>query len=182
MSDEIIIRYCAPTLAGIKTGNLFSFPYKSELETDTDLKQLNQILLPKGLQAVALGKKKNRTLILIYRKCYLERDLTSVSARQILQERQYPDDIDSCINHLGQRLKTCSEFPHEIGLFLGYPTEDIIGFICNKASNSKYTGTWKVYGDVAKAKKSFEQFEKCTDIYYKVFKKGLPLERLVVAV
>ena len=32
MSEDIIVRYCAPTLAGIKTGNMFSCPFVDEDE------------------------------------------------------------------------------------------------------------------------------------------------------
>ena len=39
------------------------------------------------------------------------------------------------------------KFPHEIGIFLGYPLADVAGFIRNKGRNCKCIGTWKVYGD-----------------------------------
>ena len=45
------------------------------------------------------------------------------------------------------------EFPHEVGLFLGYPPEDVEGFIENKACSCKLTGYRKVYSDEEKAKK-----------------------------
>ena len=32
MSDEMIVRQCAPTLAGIKTGSLFPCPYESRTQ------------------------------------------------------------------------------------------------------------------------------------------------------
>ena len=37
------------------------------------------------------------------------------------------------------------DFPHEIGLLLGYPPEDVIGFIENRGQNPLYIGYWKVY-------------------------------------
>ncbi len=39
------------------------------------------------------------------------------------------------------------QFPHEIGLFLGYPPEDVCGYIRNKGKCQKCTGHWQVYGD-----------------------------------
>ncbi|MBQ7128480.1 MAG: DUF3793 family protein, partial [Clostridia bacterium] len=74
------------------------------------------------------------------------------------------------------------QFPHEVGLFLGYPPEDVKGFIENNAKCSKCVGCWKVYGDEEKAKKCFENYKKCTRIYKELYLKGKTIERLTVAV
>jgi hypothetical protein len=39
----------------------------------------------------------------------------------------------------------CAEFPHEIGLFLGYPPEDVKSFIENDGKNYACRTHWKVY-------------------------------------
>lgn len=65
---------------------------------------------------------------------------------------------------------------------MGYPPEDVIGFIENKASGCKTAGCWKVYGDEDAAKKIFKKYKKCTDIYCDKYKKGRSIERLTVAV
>ena len=44
------------------------------------------------------------------------------------------------------------EFPHEVGLFLSYPPEDVKGFIDHRANDFKCAGLWKVYGDEEKAR------------------------------
>ena len=44
MSEEYLIRNCAPTLAGIKTGSLFTCPYSSKAEVISSLRGLNQKL------------------------------------------------------------------------------------------------------------------------------------------
>ena len=49
-----------------------------------------------------------------------------------------------------------------MGLFLGYPPEDVRGFIENRAAGCKLIGCWKVYGDVDAAKEKFASFERCT--------------------
>ena len=40
MLDEFLIRHSAPTLAGLKTANLFWFPWKDEEELNQSLPQL----------------------------------------------------------------------------------------------------------------------------------------------
>ena len=48
MSEEILIRQGAPTLAGIKTGSLFPCPCENREALLTDIRQLNRRLSPKG--------------------------------------------------------------------------------------------------------------------------------------
>ena len=54
MSDEILVRHCAPTLAGLKTANMFNCEYDSEEEMREDLRELNRRLSSKGVMAVPL--------------------------------------------------------------------------------------------------------------------------------
>lgn len=42
MSDEFIIRHCSPTLAGLKTGNLFNCPFQDKEELLLSIRSLNQ--------------------------------------------------------------------------------------------------------------------------------------------
>ena len=74
------------------------------------------------------------------------------------------------------------EFPHEVGLFLSYPPEDVKGFIDHRAVGFKCAGLWKVYGDEEKARSLFEKYRKCTEIYCTLRQSGLKLEQLAVAV
>ena len=75
----------------------------------------------------------------------------------------------------------CSDtFPHEIGLFLGYPPKDVKGFIEEGPRCAKCTGCWQVYGDEEKALKTFERYRKCTEVYCAQVSCGKSLERLTV--
>ena len=58
------------------------------------------------------------------------------------------------------RLAQREDFPHEIGLFLGYPLGDVIGFIKNAGQNCKCVGCWKVYCNECEAIKAFAMIEK----------------------
>ena len=72
-------------------------------------------------------------------------------------------------------------FPHEVGLFLSYPPEDVRGFIDNHARNCKYLGFWKVYGDVEKAKRTFANYERCTEAYCRKWSMGASLPSLIIS-
>lgn len=182
MSDQYLIQHCAPTLAGIKTASLFTRPYQSQDELMRALRQLNKRLLSKGLRVLPLRISQHKALIYLYRPKMLCADLSDELAARILQHHGY--DITSsekCVVHLAKKLRTQQEFPHEIGLFLGYPPEDVCGFMENKACNCKCVGCWKVYGDEVAAKKKFAQYKKCTKIYWEQWCNGKDIERLAVA-
>ena len=147
MSDELIIRNCSPTLAGIKTGSIFSCPYRSNRELMDDIRSLNRRLVPKGLRVLPLRCTEKRALIYVFRANDLRRDLSNQAVIELLRKRGYRDiRLEPCVCQLIGRFRENGEFPHEIGVFLGYPPEDVCGFIENKACGHKCVGCWKVTG------------------------------------
>ena len=65
-------------------------------------------------------------------------------------------------------------------MFLGYPAEDVSGFIRHGARCAKCVGTWKVYGDEESARKKFALYQKCTRLYREAYRKHINLARLLV--
>ncbi|MCH5297005.1 MAG: DUF3793 family protein [Ruminococcus sp.] len=181
MSEDLIIKHCSPTLAGIKTGNLFSTNYNTKQELKDFIARLNRIFSNKGVQVIPLKFGNGRVLIYVFRPSLLASDLSDEYACKLLKNQGYHSlDMNSCIAKLKQRVSTCTEFPHEIGLFLGYPPEDVYGFILHKGSGCKCAGLWKVYGDEEQAVKKFNKFRKCSDIYYSKWLQGTTLQKLTV--
>ena len=181
MSEEMIVRHCSPTLAGLKTGSLFSCSYNKRSELIEFLRGLNLELHQKGIRLVPLKIKDNTALVYVYRPSLLDRDLSGDEVCALLCERGYcVGNCCKCLKELMRRLENNEDFPHEIGLFLGYPLEDVKGFIENKAENSKLAGCWKVYGDADEAKKTFDKFKKCKSVYQKQWADGKPLNKLAV--
>ena len=91
------------------------------------------------------------------------------------------EDSKKAVERLKERIRQLEDFPHEIGLFLSYPIEDVLGFIENRGKNYILNGYWKVYGNEEEARKSFFKYRKCTDVYHKLFMGGTPIEKLVRA-
>lgn len=182
MSEEMLIRHCSPTLAGLKTANLFTSSYHDKAEIFDFLRKWNTQLHQKGIRLLPLQLKRGKALIYVYRPSQLSKDLSDGEVREMLCSCGYcTDSCEKCIARLIRRLHLNEEFPHEIGLFLGYPVEDVKGFIENKADCAKCVGCWKVYGDREKAQKQFERFKKCTRIYQKQWADGIPLTKLTVS-
>lgn len=181
MSEELIIEHCSPTLAGIKTGNMFSVKVTEETDIINDVRELNRILRKKGLRVIPLKKTSGYALIYIYRPEYLKKDLSDPIALSILKKKGYePANPDCCIAQLIRYLKDDSSFPHEIGLFLGYPPTDVECFMNNTRKGVKCCGCWKAYSEPDKAKKVFERYKKCTESYRKLNKRGKTLAQLAV--
>ncbi|MCM1365473.1 MAG: DUF3793 family protein [Faecalibacterium sp.] len=183
MSEELLVRHCSPTLAGMKTGNIFNCKFEDTDEMKSSIRCWNRTLVKKGLRVLPLRRQEDRVLIYVYRPAKLSQDLKCNMADKILQERGYDTNkANCCILELIKRLKKNEDFPHEIGLFLGYPPEDVQGFIENRAADCKCVGCWKVYGDAESAQKLFAKYKKCTDVYCTMFANGRSVERLTVAV
>ena len=104
-------------------------------------------------------------------------------ASELLRQAGYANESCArCVAQLIRRFRESGEFPHEVGLFLSYPPEDVKGFIDHRANGFKCAGLWKVYGDEAKAQALFAKFKKCTEIYCALWQTGSKLEQLAVAV
>ena len=182
MSEETLVQFCAPTLAGLKTGNLFGAEYQSPQEVRQQVRRLNRILVPRGLRAIPLCYGRSRAQIYVYRPSYLTRDLQNREARQLLKELGYrQENPNGCLKELVRRLQPGGDFPHEIGLFLGYPPEDVRGFMEHGAADCKCVGCWKVYGDEEAARKTFRRYKKCTEVYCKKWRCGATFQQLIVA-
>lgn len=182
MSEELLVRQCAPTLAGIKTGNLFSCDCRDRAALMRQIRELNRRLAPKGLCLLPMRVGGGRALLYLYRPARLRSDLADRNAAALLREAGY--DCTSCARCLGgliRRLRAAAEFPHEIGLFLSYPPEDVRGFMEHHAADFKCVGTWKVYGDEAAAKRQFAKYRSCTELYCRLWRAGSSVERLAVS-
>ena len=142
MSEDLVIRHCSPTLAGIKTGNLFSCDCPCRKELTKALSGLNRKLVPRGIRILPLRVCGGRALIYTYRPHALESDLADQRVRELLLQYGYtPENLNACVLHLICRLRTAEEFPHEIGLFLSYPPRMFWG---SSITRPAITSAWAV--------------------------------------
>ena len=109
------------------------------------------------------------------------------STLDLTAEGYDPSSLSACIEKLHKRIcgtdlqsqmtGRCS-FPHEIGFFLGYPYEDVIGFIDNEGENFLCSGCWKVYAKERDAQTCFCCYKNCTTMYQQLFDEGVSIECL----
>jgi hypothetical protein len=159
--ESMITCFAAPVLSGLKCGVLLNLCRQGK-----DLracwanakKPLEESL---SVEFAEISSKESSVLLLIYRKAPLLEALSAAGAKEILLGLGYADGFDSAELYLKEMISRFNGgIPHEIGLFLGYPPEDVLGFIENEGKNSKLSGYWKVYGDEIGALKKFKEYKK----------------------
>ena len=157
-----------------------------------------------GVSIRVLAWKRCGALVYVYRPRELAAYLLDRRAARPLGSEGYRiGDLEACLDELARRLqnrprtktgrthdesKPCpcsnqacrSEFPHEIGFFLGYPYEDVIGFIENRGQNYLEVGPWKVYANQSQARRTFARYRSCTRIYARAYRYGKRLRSLTV--
>lgn len=155
--EQILARHCGPVLMGRKPAALVALPHALRGE-------ITAIgALAAGLCATPISRRPRNDLFLIYRPALLSAALEDPCARCLLARHGYPVEkgLSHMVLHLKRRVARSEEFPHEVGLFLGYPPEDVAGFIDNKGINYKLCGLWKVYGDESRARALFAEYREC---------------------
>lgn len=174
----------APTLEGIKPGSLISFNKRRIKNCQRILKQYKTCMECKGIYFFILSETENWLLLLVYRKNALERLIKNEEVQSFLQYYGYPNSkrLNLYLRHLKIRMSLQKGFPHEIGVFLGYPLEDVKGFIENSGRHFKLCGQWKVYSDTKRAEALFAKYAECSDRYCSCLLRGQSIEELVKAV
>lgn len=175
MLIKTLIHHGAPTLAGLKVANLFC--YQGEL---AELEQVREVLNSRGIHLRLLKECKDK-LIYVYRRTWLEQILAIEENQAFLRNYgHHRFNIEELLDSSEEKMKT-DAFPHEIGILLGYPLEDVKGFIQHRGEKSLCCGHWKVYGNKEQAQQEFSLFHRCTATYVEWYQQGKPLEHLALS-
>lgn len=173
---HFMIRHAAPTLARLKTGSLINIPLR-EIEPRSWAKIEKNLSAP--LAMTILRKRNDKVLVYLYNTCALSLLLKNPHAAALLKQYHYP--LSSChqaLKHLSLRL-TQDDFPHEIGLFLGYPIEDVLGFITHQGRHYLSKGYWKVYAHPDEKRALFKRFDRSKKYYLTLLNSGCRLSEIL---
>ena len=169
--------HCAPLIAGLKLSNLLML-------RNEDLDRATSLLKRAGLSYFVVAVTNGKAAVLLFDRHRLEAYLREEKVWQIFQDMGYQDHAMGKIlyafrqRYEGYLLRN-QEFPHEMGLLLGYPVEDVKGFICNGGENCLYIGYWKVYENLAEKMILFRQFEKARDMLMGLLSNGVTIVEVV---
>jgi len=175
--ERMLAFHCAPTLVGLKPANLIAHELMHTYGSQESYETTRQTLIEKGIYMEQLQTCNQRELTLVYNKVLLQALIEKPEIWGYLFVQGYPmySGFDRIIEHLKKRIVESGGFPHEVGVFLGYPLVDVLGFIKNKGQNCKFCGYWKVYGDEEQARCLFESFSKVRDEIYSHIEQGLTI-------
>lgn len=159
---------CSEVLAGVKPANLIPLVNRArscgrnlyllwqrhEAELAARFPDLAIRVLQTGERAL---------LLLCYNRTRLDRHLSHAGIRALLHRAGYEAGMsaESLLDELGRRIAANGSFPHEIGLFIGYPAKDVAAFMGLVKLPFTCQGPWKIYGNPAQSLGMVEQFRCC---------------------
>lgn len=157
--EKMLAKHCAPTLCSVKSANLISCNKKKFPNALDYVKEINS---SKNIKCEILREENDNYLLLIYNEKLLNERLSIEANINFLRNNGYPNnDINNNLKLLKNKLIQSKDFPHEIGIFLDYPLEDVLGFV-NK-EKCLYIGYWRVYNNLNEKKMLFKKYNECTN-------------------
>lgn len=169
---------CAPVITGIKVSNLFIIDKNM-------VGELYDIIDGTDISAFFLYEDEIKANILLYRKNELQQYLLRKENQKFIRNLGYESVyIDELLPEFAVRFSfyqlTQSEFPHEMGILLGYPVEDVEGFIINNGKNELYTGYWKVYDNLPEKLVLFNYYEAAREHFICLLAKGMDMSSILM--
>lgn len=168
---------CAPVIMGLKISNLL-------IISNENVDKVKKILDGSKLSRQILLEREEKSVFLVYRldclKKYLSQEKIKKLLRQLGYQRMELEELFSVfIKRYNRYCRYGGNFPHEMGVLLGYPVEDIIGFIENDGKNFLYTGYWKVYKNKKEKINLFHEFEVAKEILIQLIAMGVSMAEVI---
>ena len=174
-----VASHCAPVLKGIKISNIMT------AERGT-WKRLVRSLKGSNILCVLLSAQGGREVLLLYRYEKLREHLMKEQVRKFLESQGYDDiRVPAVITRLRKQyaeyVRNRQGFPHELGVILEYPVEDVKGFIENRGKNCLLEKYWKVDHNREKAEKIFAWYDEARELAMEEIMAGYRLNQIAVS-
>ncbi len=167
--------HCGITFAGLKAASLFWL----KDEESSNINYYRTCFAKKKFRFMVIKRGQGKKLFYVFQHDKLEEILFNEDNRKFLYSIVYNySNIGAALKQLKTRLQSEGEFPHEIGLFLGYPLEDVKGFMSDAKGGKNIGGLWKVYSMPDEKAKLFARYNDCTQSICSKLKGGVQIEQL----
>lgn len=168
--DTQLALQCAPVLMNYKISNLL-------IVEKEKISQVMQLFPKTELSCKLLMVSGEKAAFLIYREKELISYLERMEVREMMENFGYArysleEILEEFSARYTQYVEADGNFPHEMGLLLGYPVEDVAGFIRNEGENFLYSGYWKVYTNLSEALKHFERYDQAKETAVRMVSEG----------
>ena len=176
--DQIVIHSSSPTFCNIKPGNMFFV--KNEVFLLDKFDVWKESFMKYGLMAFSNQLSDTSTAILLLNICWCRKILADSFVQAYLSEKGYhTSSVFDFVEELFSRMTNNEGFPHEVGVILGYPVEDVIEFENHQGHDCKYCGCWKSYSDVENAKDCQCKYKDCRNMCDQLFEQGYSLNQII---
>lgn len=168
---------CAPLLMGIKVSNIFIVRREEEQKVKALFKE-------SVISYEVLFKCENRIVFLLYDKIQLQKHISAKAQQCLMRQLGYTEyNLESIIKKLAERYQCYmtfkKQFPHELGILLGYPHQDVEAFMKYHGKGCLCSGYWKVYSDVQTAEKTFKSYDRAKQMALKMVKEGMTIQEII---
>ena len=111
-----------------------------------------------SVRCAIVKKAQGRKQLFIYHCECIKAVLDNPENRRYLYALGYPEagEVDQYVQVLIRKIRS-AQFPHEIGIFFGYPLKDVCGFMGAEIPYRKTMG-WRMYGDTRASEKIYNQY------------------------
>ncbi|MBU3113923.1 DUF3793 family protein [Clostridium lacusfryxellense] len=176
---SVIIRNAGPTIEKHKTSSLINFSSSNRNLNNLWSMYKDQVKDKLDINYIELKKDKTNTFVLFYNEQKIEQRIRNNNNMEFLKRFGYNElmDINQCLLLLGKRFQNIC--PHEIGIFLGYPLEDVVSFVDCPGAKCKMVGYWKVYHDMEKAQMIFNKYDEIKYSIMQLMIKGMKPSELL---
>jgi hypothetical protein len=157
--SQWLINVLGPVIMGVKASEIMSF-HPCDRHTDHKLKTIQELMLhSEGMKTMSFQLSDHSTKIVFYSHAKLNELLRDCRVIRFLQGEGYPTQvsIEGYLKHLQQRFYDVG-MPHEIGVFLGYPIKDVMGFMGKGNLKRVKIQGWQVFGDERPSDYLYEAF------------------------
>lgn len=178
LENQLVLQ-CAPLITGLRISNLL-------IIRRCYLQDLNHLLEGSCIRMRILYAESEKLTILLYHFNLLSSYMAVEKVREFLKMEGYEElDVEAILIKFTRRYHDYREggreFPHELGLLLGYPFEDVEGYIRNDGKNFLYIGYWKVYANVPAKRDVFRMFEMATERLLGMRQRGISVQDIVIS-
>ena len=164
--------------AGIAYVNIYA--YTDWATRDSDFNAWKETFFSYGLMTFSNQISETSTAILVLNVCWTRKILADVLVQAYLSEKGYhTSSVFDFVKELFSRMIENEGFPHEVGVILGYPVEDVIEFENHQGHDCKYCGCWKSYSDVDKARDCHCRFTECSRLCKKWYDEGYSINQII---
>lgn len=182
---------CMPTLMKAKPSSLVSFRKRYIDSRDSFFRALIRESGNFGCNFRVLCESETAIYIMIYESTLLYEVIRKNSDNPLFSGNGYKggdhaleDTLDCLQERYGRYQKNKEmglekDFPHEIGIILGYPVADVEEYIRNSGENYVLCGYWKVYHNAEEALRVFDSFARIRREAVSLFFAGRPLKEII---